>query len=76
MFLEGSPTVFVVLSEIADVIYKCTDHYAPGDEYGVFWADNAIDIKWPLARPILSKKDSENPLLTDIDDSHLPLYAV
>ena len=72
---EGFAHGFCVLSENADVIYKCTDHYAPGDEYGVFWADNAIDIKWPMERPILSKKDSENPLLADIDGSHLPLYA-
>ncbi|MCG6879497.1 MAG: dTDP-4-dehydrorhamnose 3,5-epimerase [Deltaproteobacteria bacterium] len=73
---EGFAHGFCVLSETADVIYKCTDHYAPGDEYGVFWADNTINIKWPMEGPILSKKDSENPALADIDDSHLPLHEV
>ena len=38
---EGFAHGFCVLSETADVIYKCTDFYAPGDEYGIFWADES-----------------------------------
>ncbi|MCY0966956.1 dTDP-4-dehydrorhamnose 3,5-epimerase [Parathalassolituus penaei] len=39
---------FVVLSERADVLYRCTDVYAPDDEYSVRWDDPTIGIKWPL----------------------------
>jgi dTDP-4-dehydrorhamnose 3,5-epimerase len=71
---EGFAHGFCVLSETADVIYKCTDLYTPGDEYGVFWADETIDIVWPMENPILSEKDLENPMLKDIEDMNLPLY--
>ena len=73
---EGFAHGFCVLSETADVIYKCTDLYTPGDEYGVFWADGTIDIVWPMEAPILSEKDLKNPVLADIEDAHLPLYEV
>jgi dTDP-4-dehydrorhamnose 3,5-epimerase len=71
---EGFAHGFCVLSEMADVIYKCTDLYTPGDEYGVFWADETIDIVWPMENPILSEKDLKNPMLKDIEDANLPLY--
>jgi len=38
------------------VIYKCTDVYTQGDEYGVLWSAPAIGIDWPVDIPILSKK--------------------
>jgi dTDP-4-dehydrorhamnose 3,5-epimerase len=66
---------FCVLSETADVLYKCTDYYAPMDEYGVLWSDSTIDIDWPLQNPILSEKDQKNPKLGDIPEDHLPLYS-
>ena len=72
---EGFAHGFCVLSETADVIYKCTDLYAPGDEYGVFWADDAIDIAWPMENPILSEKDLKNPMLRDIEDVYLPPFT-
>jgi len=71
---EGFAHGFCVLSETADVMYKCTGFYAPGDEYGVFWADPVVNIDWPIRKPILSEKDSENPNLSDIPQDHLPPY--
>jgi dTDP-4-dehydrorhamnose 3,5-epimerase len=71
---EGFAHGFCVLSETADVIYKCTDFYTPGDEYGIFWADESIDIVWPMETPLLSEKDKKNPLLEDIPDELLPQY--
>ena len=65
---------FCVVSEEADVIYKCSDFYAPGDEYGIFWADPEIDITWPLADVVLSDKDSNNPPLAAVAEDALPLY--
>lgn len=65
---------FCVMSDTADVIYKCTDFYTPGDEYGILWSDPDIHIKWPIRSPILSKKDANNPLLADVPKDHLPRY--
>ncbi len=48
---------FCVMSEIADVEYKCTDFYNPTDELAIHWRDSDISITWPLSEPILSKKD-------------------
>ena len=57
---------FVVLSATAEVIYKCTDYYTPGDEFGIRWDDPNIGIDWPFDRqPLLSGKDEIAPLLAD-----------
>lgn len=49
---------FVVMSDIADFEYKCTDYYDPSDEGCLIWNDSTISIKWPDGmRPILSAKD-------------------
>src|SRR5438552_13450557 len=50
---------FCVVSEMADVIYKCTDVYVPEDEKGVHWCDPNMGIKWPVESPILSPKDQQ-----------------
>ncbi|MDY7036872.1 MAG: dTDP-4-dehydrorhamnose 3,5-epimerase, partial [Thermodesulfobacteriota bacterium] len=73
---EGFAHGFCVLSETADVIYKCTDFYAPDDEYGVLWSDSFIGIGWPVKRPILSKKDSQYMGLNEIPEADLPVYSV
>lgn len=44
---EGFAHGFLVLSEIAEFCYKCTDFYHPGDEGGLAWNDPQIGIKWP-----------------------------
>ncbi len=69
---EGFAHGFVVLSDFADVIYKCTDFYAPGDEYGILWSDPDIGIDWPLTSPILSDKDQQAPPLGLVPEGHLP----
>jgi dTDP-4-dehydrorhamnose 3,5-epimerase len=46
-----------VLSETADVEYKCSDYYDPGGEGGIPWNDPAVAVTWPVAAPILSVKD-------------------
>lgn len=48
---------FVVLSEIADFEYKCTDYYDSSDEGSILWSDIDLGINWPLEDPILSDKD-------------------
>jgi dTDP-4-dehydrorhamnose 3,5-epimerase len=72
---EGFAHGFCVLSEEADVIYKCTDLYAPEDEYGILWLDTQIGIEWPVDSPLLSPKDSRNPTLEELPEKHLPVYG-
>jgi len=69
---EGFAHGFLVLSESAEVIYKCTDLYAPQHEYGIRWNDPAIGIDWPISDVQLSEKDKLNPMLAD--QANLPLY--
>ena len=56
---------FLVLSDEADFVYKCTDYYTPGDEYAIRWDDPGLAIEWPLnsITPKLSEKDAQAPLL-------------
>ena len=58
---------FLVLSNEADFVYKCTDYYTPGDEYAIRWDDPDLVIDWPLdsITPQLSEKDTAAPLLKD-----------
>lgn len=59
---------FCVLSEAAQVEYKCTDFYDPSDELGLRWDDPAFAIEWPLTDPILSDKDRDAPDLETVMD--------
>ena len=56
---------FLVLSDEADFVYKCTDYYTPGDEYAIRWDDSDLAIEWPLGSitPKVSEKDAQAPLL-------------
>ena len=58
---------FYVLSETADLLYKCTDFYAPEREHTIRWDDPALAIAWPLAGagPLLSAKDAAGLSLRD-----------
>jgi len=71
---EGFAHGFCVLSEQADVIYKCTALYAPDDEYGLRWDDPKLAIRWPVQKPILSAKDAQLPTLSELDKDKLPAY--
>jgi dTDP-4-dehydrorhamnose 3,5-epimerase len=57
---------FCVVSETAEVIYKCTALYDPSDELGVAWDDPDIGIQWPTRTPLLSPKDAAAPRLRDL----------
>ena len=71
---EGFAHGFCVLSDEADVIYKCTDYYAPDDEYGLLWSDPQIGIEWPIDNPVLSTKDSQNPVIQQAPPETLPVF--
>jgi dTDP-4-dehydrorhamnose 3,5-epimerase len=57
---------FVVLSDIADFEYKCTDYYNVSAETGVIWNDPEVGIEWPITDVQLSKKDELLPTLAQI----------
>ena len=57
---------FVTLEPDSEVVYKCTDYYAPETEGAVRW--DSCGIGWPLSGdPVLSDKDAIAPALADID---------
>jgi dTDP-4-dehydrorhamnose 3,5-epimerase len=59
---------YLVLSEVAEFQYKCSDYYAPSEERGLSWDDPEVGIEWPLdgLRPQLSDRDSGWPHLAAI----------
>lgn len=65
---------FIVLSETAEFLYKCTDFYHPEDEHGVLWNDPELAIAWQVSEPILSRKDRTNLPLRKIAPELLPPY--
>jgi len=58
---------FCVISEEAEVHYKCTNYYSPQDERGTSWNDPNLGIEWPIVQPILSKRDTKHPLFKNIE---------
>ncbi len=61
---KGFAHGFLVLSDVAEFVYKCDDFYYPSDEGGMMWNDPEIGIEWPLdgiEEIKLSEKDKKNP---------------
>jgi dTDP-4-dehydrorhamnose 3,5-epimerase len=59
---KGFAHGFLVLSDTAEFIYKCSDYYYPGDECGIMWNDPDLNISWPIHENqeiILSDKDKK-----------------
>ena len=50
---------FLSLSPNTIVNYKCTDFYDPNDQNTIIWNDKDLNIKWPIKKPIISKKDRD-----------------
>ena len=69
---KGFAHGFAVVSDVAQVEYKCTDVYDPSSEIGIAWDDPAIGIVWPVSSPILSDRDRRHPRLADI--AQLPAF--
>ncbi|WP_374536442.1 dTDP-4-dehydrorhamnose 3,5-epimerase [Chitinimonas taiwanensis] len=56
---EGFAHGFLVVSEVAEFLYKTTDYYAPAHERAIRWDDAQLGIQWPLqSAPALSAKDA------------------
>lgn len=65
---EGFGHAFVVLSDVAEFLYRTTNFYAPEHERCIVWNDPEIGIDWPFDfEPVLSDKDQKGALLKDAD---------
>jgi len=59
---------FVTLEPNSEIVYKCSDYYAPETEASVLWNDSEIGIEWPgVSAPVLSDKDAAAPLLANFE---------
>ena len=57
---------FLVLSEVAQVEYKCTQLYDPQAELSIAWNDPDLAIPWPAQSPLLSERDRRAPRLREV----------
>lgn len=65
---EGFGHGFLVLSDVAEFLYRTTDFYAPQHERCIAWNDPAVGIDWPIeGAPLLSEKDGRGSSLADAD---------
>lgn len=72
---KGFAHGFLVLSETAEFLYKCSDFYFAEHEYGVLWSDPQLKINWDVANPILSAKDQKFVPLAQVPKELLPKYG-
>jgi dTDP-4-dehydrorhamnose 3,5-epimerase len=68
---------FLVLSDVADFQYKCSNFYSSEEERGLPWNDPEIGIDWPLdgLEPVLSERDRGWRPLAEVPTEDLPVYA-
>ena len=57
---------FLVVSDSADIDYKCTEYYHPEDELCLMWNDPEVAIDWTINDPILTEKDKKGLSLKDL----------
>ena len=66
---------FMTLEQESEIVYKCSDYYAPETEKSISWKDPDIKICWPkLDKPILSKKDAAAPMFEDFQSPFIYGY--
>jgi dTDP-4-dehydrorhamnose 3,5-epimerase len=60
---------FCVLSDVADVVYKCSSYYDGSTEAGIAFDDPDVGIEWPDIELTVSERDRSAPRLTDVADA-------
>ena len=64
---DGFAHGFVVLSDVAELMYKASGEYAPQADCGIIWNDETINIDWGIDfEPILSEKDTKQKTLKEL----------
>jgi dTDP-4-dehydrorhamnose 3,5-epimerase len=71
---KGFAHGYLVLSNVTEFLYKCSDFYYPEDDRGIAWNDPEIGIPWNIESPMLSRKDLGRPRLSQAPLSDLPTY--
>ena len=65
---EGFAHGYVVLSNVAEVLYKTTDYWYPKHERCIIWNDPSLAINWNITEePLLSSKDANGALFTEAE---------
>jgi dTDP-4-dehydrorhamnose 3,5-epimerase len=64
---KGFAHGYCTLSPDTEFLYKVDEYYSPAHDSGIRWDDPGIGIRWPVASPVISDKDSRLPLLKDIE---------
>ncbi len=67
---------YLVLSETAEFLYKCSDFYYPEFDRGILWNDPALGIDWGMENPQLSAKDRNHLPLAQVAAEDLPVYEL
>jgi dTDP-4-dehydrorhamnose 3,5-epimerase len=65
---------YLVLSDTAEFLYKCSEFYVPEWDRGIAWNDPQVGIKWGVENPVLSAKDRGHPNLSDVLRTDLPSF--
>ena len=71
---EGFAHGFLVLSDEAEFVYKCTRYYDPSHEAGLMWNDPDIGIEWPISDDmeiILSEKDKVHQSFKEFSEKNV-----
>ena len=59
---------FLTLKPGSEIVYKCTNYYAPHAEGSLKWNDPTIGVEWPLeGRPIINSRDAAAPLFNEFE---------
>ena len=72
---DGFAHGFCVLSEYADLVYKCSAYYDASAEGGFAYDDADVGIEWPALELVASERDSSAPRLRDLTESLPFTYA-
>jgi dTDP-4-dehydrorhamnose 3,5-epimerase len=72
---DGFAHGFCVISDVADVIYRCSAYYDPGRDAGFRFDDPQVGIKWPELDFVVSDRDRRAPALADLFERSAPQQA-
>jgi dTDP-4-dehydrorhamnose 3,5-epimerase len=72
---QGFAHGFVALTDSVQFLYKCSNFYDSGSEYGIIWNDPGLAIDWGVANPLVSEKDVKYSTLAAMPREFLPTYS-